>query len=108
MSARPIPLRRFKITSSDRPTPIRLPFPPNMLTPPDLKTADHVVLRISGDVGEAHSIAKIQDHEQRQADADQIAFSPEYADPSQQHRCYDVEFETVRRISAHRSQPRSI
>ena len=34
MLAKPMPLRRLRMTRIERPTPIRLPEPPKMLTPP--------------------------------------------------------------------------
>jgi len=45
------------------------------------ETADDIVLRISGDVGETHAVAQIQDDEERQTNSDKIALAPKMLTP---------------------------
>ena len=74
----------------------------------DEKPPDHIVLGVAGDVGQTHAVAKVQDHKQREADADQVALAAENADPSQKHGGDDVELEALRHVAAHGPESRGV
>src|SRR6516165_6736153 len=74
----------------------------------DQKPSDDIVLSVAGDVGKTHSVAKIENDKDRDADAGEIALASENAHPSEQDRGDDVELKSFGGAPAHRSQARSI
>src|SRR6516165_10548126 len=70
----------------------------------DQKPSDDIVLSVAGDVGKTHSVAKIEDDKDRDADAREIALASENADSSEEDSGDDVELEPFGSVPAHRSQ----
>src|SRR5918999_1899981 len=72
----------------------------------DQERADDPGLRVGLDVGEPEAVAKVEDDQDGQGDADDRAGAAEDAHaPEQDHRD-DVQLETEREVAPHRAQPR--